>query len=120
MQQGIYPSEKVYLRLANGRVAAVLQHRILYRRFRASRHLLRKPPALCIDAALYDTHRALFDVLHFMDLDSGLEYRIPARVFDRHRFTIQRGDYPPQYACLLRFWATYDPHAKQEQLALDL
>ena len=75
--------------------------------------MLRKPPALCIDARLYDAFRAQFDTLCFTDEDSGREYTVDARVFDAHCFTIQRGGYPPQYACPLRYWAVNDPNNPQ-------
>lgn len=80
--------------------------------------MLRKPPALCIDARLYDAYRPLFDAIEYTDEDSGRVYRIDAAPFDKYRFVIQRGGYPPQYACPLRYWAVYDPNAPQEQLSL--
>ncbi|MEN3001098.1 MAG: hypothetical protein ABDI19_04555 [Armatimonadota bacterium] len=109
--------QRVYLRV-DGRVVGVLEGRTLRRRFKASVHMLQRPPALCLDARLYDAYRSQFDALVFTDEDSGRMYHIDAAHFDRHCFVIQHGGYPPQYACPLRYWAVHDPKAPQEQLCL--
>lgn len=111
--------QRVYLKL-DGRCVATLENGVLKRRSRASRHLLQKPPALCIDAGLYDAYRAQFHTLEFTDEESGRVYTISASVYDAKRFTIQRGGFPPQYACPLRYWHCHDPAAAQQQPQLAL
>lgn len=110
---------KLYLRLSDGRIYAQLDttQRLLTRRAHSSKHFLRRPPAIALDAHHYDLHRPRFDALHIYDLDTGREYRISATDFDAYRFEIQRG-YGRQYAVCLNRWAVYDPNAPQEQLSL--
>lgn len=97
------------LKSSIGGVIAEIRNRTLYRRFRGTKHLLRKPPALCIEAEPYRKARELFDRLEWRDLETGRTYTCDAKHFDRYAFEIQRGEYPVQLALPLRYWTVEEP-----------
>lgn len=105
------------VRTQAGQVIGEVRNRTLYRRFRGSKHLLRKPPALCIEAEAYRKARPCFERLEWHDVESGRVYHCDASHFDRYCIAIQRGDYPVQLALPLRYWAIEKP-APQGQRTL--
>lgn len=117
--QGVMTMAKIYLTLSNGQVYGVLDTdtRTLSRRAHSTKHFLRRPAAIALDADSYDQHRAQFDLVEVYDLDTQRTYRISARDFDAYRFVVDRG-YGRQYAVCLNRWTVIDPHAKPEQLTL--
>lgn len=107
----------VFLRGANGKVYGVIANRTLCKRVYGSKHILRKPPAIAIDAPLYDAYRAQFDALAVEDMETGKVYRLSAKRFDALRWTLERG-YGKQYAVALRFWSCDSPDSAQLRLSL--
>jgi len=115
--QKIQQNSRLLLRGANGRIYGELVNRTLYKRVFASRHFLRKPvPAIAIDAELYDQYRGDFDEIRVADAETGRTYFLPAKLFDRYRWELERG-YGKQYAVALRYWHT-EPEEPSEQLSL--
>ena len=74
---------------AQGKIRGVIENRILRKAICGSVHLLRKPPAIALDARMYDRYRPHFDALEITDTET--------RAFERWRFVIERG-YGRQYA----------------------
>jgi hypothetical protein len=72
-------------------------------------HLLRKPPAIALDARIYDRYRPHFDALEITDTET--------RAFERWRFVIERG-YGRQYALELK--RRHTNTLKGEQLLLEV
>lgn len=107
-----------FLRGADGKVYGSLVHRTLQKRVQGSKHLLRQPPAIAIDARLYDAYRTRFDAIEVVDTETGRVYRLPAERFDALRFELERG-YGRQYAVPLHSWQTDTPEPS-EQLGLGL
>jgi hypothetical protein len=100
---------------AQGKVRGVIENRVLRKAIRGSVHLLRKPPAIAIDARMYDRYRPYFDEIEITDTETGTVYRVGAGYFDRQRFTIERG-YGRQYTLELKHWQTTPPFGEQLRL----
>jgi hypothetical protein len=96
----ILPSDRIVLQGKDGRVYGVIENRTLRKHIRGSKHILRKPPAIAIDATLYDGYRPFFDAIEVVDTETGAIYRLAATRFDYWRFELQRG-YGYQYAVSL-------------------
>lgn len=107
----------VFLRGANGKVYGVIVNRTLCKRVWGSKHLLRKPPAIAIDALLYDAYRSQFDAVAVEDMETGKVYRMSAKRFDSMRWILERG-YGKQYAVALRYWSCESPEEPQLRLSL--
>jgi hypothetical protein len=93
---------------AQGKVRGVIENRVLRKEICGRIHLLRKPPAIALDARMYDRYRPYFDEIEITDADTGIVYRVAAGYFDRRRFEIERG-YGKQYALGLKHWHTNAP-----------
>jgi hypothetical protein len=102
---------------AQGKVRGVIENRVLRKEICGRIHLLRKPPAIALDARMYDRYRPYFDEIEITDADTGIVYRVAASYFDRRRFEIERG-YGKQYALGLKRWHTNTPTG--EQLLLEV
>lgn len=107
----------LFLRGAHGKVYGVIRNRTLHKRVWGSKHILRKPPAIAIDALMYDAYRAEFDALAIEDMETGKVYRLSAKRFDALRWTLERG-YGTQYAVALRWWSCESPQEPQLRLCL--
>lgn len=83
-----------------------------------SKHFLQIPPAIAVDADLYDRYRDKFDVLEVEDMETGRVYRVSATRFDYFRFVIDRG-HGRQYALPLSRWARDDSSVEAKQLRLE-
>ena len=90
---------------AEGRVIGYLEDNCFRKRVVGSKHKLRKPPAWCIskqafcEEVLPNTENIIIE-----DTESGLIYECLTKVFAEHAFEIQRGEFEPQLALVLRFW----------------
>ena len=93
---------------AQGKIRGIIENRVLRKEIRGRIHLLRKPPAIALDARMYDRYRPHFDEIEITDADTGIVYRASARYFDRFREVIERG-YGKQYALGLKHWHTNAP-----------
>jgi hypothetical protein len=102
---------------AQGKVRGVIENRVLRKEICGRIHLLRKPPAIALDARMYDRYRKHFDEIEISDADTGTVYRVSASYFERFRETIERG-YGKQYALELKRWHTNAPVG--EQLLLEV
>jgi len=111
MARGIVP-QRLVIYGAQGKVRGVIENRVLRKEIRGRVHLLRKPPAIALDARMYDRYRKHFDEIEITDADTGTVYRASARYFDRFREIIERG-YGRQYALELKRWHTNTPTGGQ-------
>jgi hypothetical protein len=102
---------------AQGKVRGVIENRVLRKEICGRIHLLRKPPAIALDARMYDRYRPYFDEIEITDADTGIVYRVAAGYFDRRRFEIERG-YGKQYALGLKHWHTNAPVGGQQRFEL--
>jgi hypothetical protein len=93
---------------AQGKIRGIIENRVLRKEIHGRIHLLRKPPAIALDARMYDRYRPYFDEIEITDADTGIVYRVSAGYFDRRRFEIERG-YGKQYALGLKHWHTNAP-----------
>ena len=116
MSKAIVP-RRLIIYGAQGKVRGVIENRVLRKEICGRIHLLRKPPAIALDARMYDRYRPYFDEIEFSDADTGIVYRASARYFDRFREIIERG-YGKQYALGLKRWHTNTPTG--EQLLLEV
>jgi len=116
MPKAIVPQRRI-LYGAQGKVRGVIENRVLRKAIRGSLHLLRKPPAIALDARMYDRYRQHFDAIEITDTETGVVYRVAACYFDRWRFEIERG-YGRQYVLELKRWHTHAP--KGGQLLLEV
>jgi len=102
---------------AQGKIRGIIENRVLRKEIRGRIHLLRKPPAIALDARMYDRYRSYFDEIEISDADTGTVYRVSASYFERFREIIERG-YGKQYALELKRWHTNAPVG--EQLLLEV
>jgi len=102
---------------AQGKIRGVIENRILRKTICGSLHLLRKPPAIALDARMYDRYRPYFDEIEITDTETGTVYRAGAPYFDKRRFVIERG-YGKQYALPLSCWSVERPNEPQLRLEL--
>ena len=67
--------------------------------------MLRKPPGWCIskqafcEEILPNTNKIIVE-----DTESGITYECLTEIFVEHAFEIQRGNFEPQLALMLKFW----------------
>jgi hypothetical protein len=107
--------ERIEIRGAEGKLRGVIQNRTLIKEIRGSIHLLRKPPAIAIDANMYNRWRPYFDTIEIRDTETGRVYRISAKHFDYWRWELERG-YGKQYAVALSRWKVENPNDPQLRL----
>jgi hypothetical protein len=96
-----------------------VQDRTLFRRAKASKHLLRLPePGWAFDANVFEILRPGFDAVEVADVESGMTYRIAAADFDAAAQRIDRG-FGPQSLVPLRLWTASRRMNTQLALALE-
>lgn len=101
----------------DGKVYGSIDNRTLHKRVYRSKHFLQKPPAIAIDAELYDTYRDEIDRIEILDLETDTVYCLTKTEFELYRFELDRG-YGRQYAVHLRKCRIPKQETQQEQLAL--
>lgn len=101
----------------DGKVYGSIDNRTLHKRVYKSRHFLHKPPAIAIDAELYDAYRNHFDNIEVYEQETETVYFLSKTEFELYRFELDRG-YGRQYAVPLRKWHTPQEATQQEQLTL--
>ena len=52
---------------AQGKIRGIIENRVLRKEIRGRVHLLRKPPAIALDARMYDRYRPYFDEIEITD-----------------------------------------------------
>lgn len=87
----------------DGKVYGSLENGVLYKRIIGSRHLLRKPPAIAIDAELYDAYRTKIQAIEVHDIETSTAYRLLRAEFEQYRWVLDRG-YGKQYAVHISHW----------------
>ena len=91
-----------------GQVIGQLRGQVFERRCYGSRHFLKRPPAICIDAgALADIEGAGGTQAEVTDLESGQVYRAPIVLFRERGFHVNRG-FGLQVGLCLGEWQTGD------------
>lgn len=92
----------------------------------ASRHLLRRPPAICLSVeSLNQAEQAGAKVIEVNDKESGLVYSCTVTHFRQYAFDLQRGGYEAQKALPLSYWnvsggtVTNTPALKHESTDTD-
>lgn len=90
---------------AQGKIIGYLQEHTFTKRVQGSKHMLRKPPAWCIskeafcEEVLSNTNKIIVE-----DTESGITYECLTEIFAEHAFEIQRGNFEPQLAMVLKYW----------------
>lgn len=100
-----------------GKVYGVIENRTLKKRLAGTKHFLRNPPAIAIDADLFQQYRAEFDTIEVQDVETGVVYRLSAKQFESWCWELERG-YGKQYAVLLSRWRVQKPTDPQRVLEL--
>lgn len=101
----------------DGKVYGSIDNRTLHKRVYGSRHFLQKPPAIAIDAELYDSFCNDFDRIEVLDMETDTVYHLTKTDFELYRFELDRG-YGRQYAVHIRKWKIGRENKPQEQLTL--
>ena len=93
---------------AAGRVIGQVRGGVFEKRIHGSRHLLRSPRAICLDAqSLADAERAGALEVHVTDAETGITYRASTAQIRRFGFDLDRG-FGAQIALTLPLWSTGD------------
>lgn len=101
-----------------GQVYGVLFGDVLRRTAQASRHFLRKPPAICIDLQTLElAEDAGARKVEVVDTESGRIYRADVQTIHRYGRKMNRG-YGLQIALALGRWALNDPAQPLQQGSL--
>jgi len=94
---------------SNGKVVAVIIDNMLHKRVFASKHFLRKPPAIAFDKSVIDEARSkkATDIM-VHDRESKKRYKISMDSFVDNAFQIDRG-HGVQLALAIGKWTILDP-----------
>ena len=101
----------------DGRIVAQICDGIFSKSIAGSKHLLKAPPAIALDADSYDGLRENFRTIKVTDRETGRTYVISADEFDRFKVQMDRG-YGRQYFVPLGNWDIHP--AGPRQLGFDL
>jgi len=97
-------ARSVPVHAANGRVVGEVRAAVFRKTARASRHMLRRPPAWALDIASLDEAEALGAVrVRILDIETGRLYLAPISLIRSDGFRLNRG-YGQQVALALEFW----------------
>lgn len=103
---------------ANGLAVGAVLDGVLVKRVQASKHFLRKPPAICLDLqSLADAQKAGARRVAITDTESGKTYRSDIATIRKHGKTLDRG-HGQQVALALSKWMVDDPQVTHRQLTL--
>ena len=103
---------------AAGKAVGTVLDGVFVKRVQASRHFLRKPPSICLDAqSLADAQRAGARLVAITDTETGKTYRADIATIRKHGKTIDRG-HGAQIALSLGKWQCDDPTVTHRQLDL--
>jgi len=98
---------------ADGKVAASLSGKTLRKKVRASRHLLRQPPAWAFDVSILEAARQDgAQTVEVADVESRKVYKAPILAFFIHGVRIDRG-FGQQIALPLALWRVEAEDAQQ-------
>lgn len=103
---------------ANGKPVGAVRDGVFVKRVSASKHFLRKPPAVCLDrASLADAEKAGARLVKVIDTESGKTYSADVRTIRQHGQRLDRG-HGAQIASALGKWDCDDPNVKYRQAEL--
>ena len=95
-------SQPIYL---NGRPIGQVSDGIFRKSLSASKHFLRKPPAICFDCCtLHDAEAIGAHTVQVLDQETGTYYRAPIETIWAHCFPVQRG-YGDQVGLGMAYWS---------------
>lgn len=104
---------------AAGQPVGTVAGDVFIKRIRGSVHMLKRPPALCLDvASLADAERAGARRVEITDTETGRTYRAGIATCRRYGRLLDRG-YGEQLAIPLGRWACEDLTSPYRQLAFD-
>lgn len=104
-------SKQIYQ--VNGRPVAGLEGRTLRKRVRGSIHMLRRPPAWCVDAAILEQARKDgAQMVEVLDVETRRVYTAAIADFDLHGFVFNRG-FGDQVGLALCHWQVETQGARQ-------
>jgi hypothetical protein len=105
-------SQPIYL---NGRVVGRVAGGIFRKSQSASKHFLRKPPAICFDrCTLLDAEASGAHTVQVLDQETGTFYRASLATIWTHYFPVQRG-YGDQVGLGMAYWSVNGAPAPVEQ-----
>lgn len=79
------------------------------KRVHRSKHFLHTPPAIAIEADVFDQLGAEFiDLIRVKDEERIEYWETPYDIFNRHKFRVERGGFGAQYALTLEWWDIHD------------
>lgn len=88
------------------------------KRVERSKHFLRTPPAICIEKTVFDQLAVEFiELIRVKDMERLEYWEVPYDIFNRHKMSIERGGFAPQYALTLDWWEVLDQHGTVIQTA---
>ena len=94
---------KIY---TGGHFVGTVSGGIFHKSIKASRHLLRQPPAICLSVeSLQQAERAGACEIEVTDTETGRVYHSTTEHFRRYAWQIQRGNFEKQYAMSLERWS---------------
>ena len=107
-------SQPIYL---NGRPIGQVSDGIFRKSQSASRHFLRKPPAICFDrCTLHEAEAIGAHTVQVLDQETGTFYRAPMSTIWAHCFPVLRG-YGDQMGLGLDYWSINGAQPKAEARA---
>jgi len=102
---------------AQGKIIGHVQDHTFIKRVQGSKHMLRKPPGWCISKqAFIEEVMPRAETIIIKDMESGLAYECKTDVFAENAFEIQRGNFEPQLALVLRYWEKHSNGHRQLEL----
>jgi len=117
-----YPSvsrrsqEKIPIYAESGKVVGEVKNGIFSKKVKASKHFLRKPPAICFDVvSLEQAKKAGATHIEIEDTETGKVYRAPLKLIWRKGFLLNRG-FGEQIGLALNYWQLKEK--KERQLSL--
>jgi len=108
--------QRIPIYAGNGRVVGEVKNGVFSKKVKASKHFLKKPPAICFDiSSLKEAEAAGATHIEIEDTETGKTYHAPLRLVWQKGFTLDRG-YGRQIGLLLNLWETGE--ADENQLTL--
>ena len=104
MTNSLRKQSNIAIRAGNGAIIGIVAGDVLRKQGRASKHMLRRPPAWAVAVEALDQARAHgAQWVEYHDLDAGATYRAALVEFYRHGLEVDRG-HGRQLALPLAYW----------------
>ena len=85
------PGKPVPVFSGDGRRMATIKGRVFEKSIDGTKHFLRRPPAIAMDAWVFDNYAQEFDHICILDRETGTKYQISRADFETNRFEVARG-----------------------------